>query len=328
VAGNFQGLFYDTNDVTPQSSGFFSALVKSSGAFSAKLLLAGKTYSSSGQFLLDGSYSNSIARKGLSPIGVQLQLDLAGDTLAGLISDGTNWTAELLANRAVFAKTNQTPLNGKYTLLIPGAEESETGPGGDGFGTVTVDTLGNVTITGALADGTKISQKTFVSGGGLWPFYASLYSGNGSVFGWLAITNEATNDMDGLVTWFKLPQANSKFYPGGFTNNQPNVVASRYQFTNNVPVLNFSTGQVWLANGNLSQSFTNTIVLGTNNKVTGTNKLSFTITTASGAFKGSAISPDTGKPIPFSGVILEKQGFGGGFFLGTNQAGRVFFGGP
>jgi len=103
-------------------------------------------------------------------------------------------------------------------------------------------------------------------------------------------------------------------------------MASRYLFTNNVSVLNFTTGRVWLANGNLSQSFTNQIVLGNNNKVTDTNKLSLSIMTKSGLFKGSALSPDTGKPISFSGVVLEKQGFGSGFFLGTNQAGRVYFG--
>ncbi len=324
VTGNYQGLFYDTNDLAPESSGFFSATVNNRGSFSAKLQLAGKSYSRSGQFTLSGAFSNSVARAGLSSLSLQLQLDLAGHTLAGQLSDGI-WTAQLLANRAVYSKINQAPQNGTYTLLIPGAEESEQQPGGDGFGTVNVDTSGNVTLSGTLADGTKISQKSFLSTEGEWPFYASLYSGKGSAFGWFTFTNEANTDVDGLATWFKLPQPASKFYPGGFTN-QTSVMASRYLFTNNVSVLNFTTGRVWLANGNLSQSFTNQIVLGNNNKVTDTNKLSLSIMTKSGLFKGSVLSPDTGKPISFSGVVLEKQGFGSGFFLGTNQAGRVYFG--
>ncbi len=323
VTGNYQGLFYDTNGVSPDSSGFFSAAVKNTGGLSAKVQLGKSSYSLSGAFGLDGSYSNSIPRKGTNALSVQLQLDLAGNTLAGLISNGV-WTAELLANRDIYSKTNLAPQNGKYTLLLPGAAASDQQPGGDSYGTVTVDTQGNISLSGSLADGTKISQKTFVSADGLWPLYATLYSGSGSLLGWLTFTNTSTNDIEGLVTWFKLPQTRAKYYPLGFTN-QNDVVASRYLFTNNVPVLNFSTGQVWLVNGNLSQAFTNFVDLETNNKVIGTNKFTLTITTSSGLFKGSAPSPDTGKPISFNGVILQKQNYGGGYFLGTNQAGRVFF---
>jgi hypothetical protein len=324
VAGNYQGLFSDNNGITVQSSGLFNATVKNNGAFSAKLQLMGKTYSRSGQFSLDGTYSNSIPRTGLSPLSLQLQLDLNGRTIGGLISDGA-WTAQLLANRAFYSKANPAPQQGNYTLLLPGAEESEQSPGGDSFGTVKVDSSGNVTFTGTLADGTKISQKSFISQSGDWPFYGSLYAGKGLASGWLTFNSQSNNELDGTITWIKLPQPAAKFYPNGFTS--PSVaLASRYLFTSNVPILNFHTGVVWFANGNLSGSFTNQAVLGINNKVISTNKLTLAITTGSGLFKGSAQNPDTGKSISFSGVVLEKQGFGGGFFLGTNQTGRVYFG--
>ncbi len=322
LVGTYQGLFYETNGVALQSSGFFTATLKSSGACSAKATVAGKSYSLSGRFATDGSYSNSFARPGLTPLTVQLQLDLAGDTLSGQLSDGVA-TAQLRANRAVFSKTQPAPQAGKYTLLIPGAEESEDAPGGDSIGAVTVDSAGNVTISGTLADGTRLSQKAFVSSQGLWAFYASLYKGGGVALGWLTFTNLAGTEIDGLVSWIKLPQAAAKFYRNGFTN-ETEAVASRYVFTNGVPVLNVSTGQVWLANGNLPQSFTNQIVLGANNKVTGTtNNVSLSITTSSGLFKGSVPDPATGKGIQVNGVVLQKQNFGGGQFLGTNQAGRV-----
>jgi hypothetical protein len=191
--------------------------------------------------------------------------------------------------------------------------------------TLTVDPLGNLTASGSLADGTKISQKTFVSATGLWPFYQGLYSGHGSIFGWLSITDMPESDIEGTVTWFKFPQPKTKYYPLGFTN-QAGVAASHYLFTNNVPLLNFGAGQVWLSAGNLSQVFTNFVTLETNNKVIGTNKFTLTITTSSGLFKGTALSPDTGKPISFNGVILQKQNYGEGFFLGTNETGLVFFG--
>ena len=126
------------------------------------------------------------------------------------------------------------------------------------------------------------------------------------------------------MNWIKLPQSSVQFYRGGFTN-ETGVIASRYVFTNHVPVLNFSTGQVWFANGNLAASFTNQVVLGTNNKVTSTNKLSLSIATGSGLFTGR-VTPPGGKAIAIGGVVLQKQEFGGGYFLGTNQSGRVYFG--
>jgi len=61
--------------------------------------------------------------------------------------------------------------------------------------------------------------------------------------------------------------------------------------------------------------------------VTSTNSsLKMTVSTSSGSFKGSVIDPASGKSISFTGVVLQKQNFGGGFFTGTNQIGRVFLG--
>jgi hypothetical protein len=324
IVGVYQGLFSDTN-VAQQSSGFFSSSLTRGGLLTGKLRPGTNRYSFSAQLNPYGAWSNTLASRGLAPLSVQLQLDLTNATLSGQISNGV-WTAQLLANRAVYSQAHHAPQAGKYTLLIPGAEESEEQPGGDGFGTVTVGPAGGITFGASLPDGTKVSQSTFVSAQGQWPLYSPPSSVKGSLFGWLTFTNLATNDIDGLVSWIKLPQSSAKFYPAGFTN-QTGVIASKYVFTNKVPVLSFSTGQVWLANGNLAASFTNQVLLSTNNKVsvTGTNKLSLTLLTGSGLFTGSA-TPPAGKPISIGGVVLEKQNFGAGFFLGTNQSGRIFFG--
>jgi hypothetical protein len=324
IVGVYQGLFSDMN-VAQQSSGFFSSTLTRGGLLTGKLRPGTNSYSFSAQLNPYGAWSNTLAPRGPAPLSVQLQLDLTNATLSGQISNGV-WTAQLLANRAVYSQAHHAPQAGKYTLLIPGAEESEEQPGGDGFGTVTVGPAGGITFGASLPDGTKVSQSTFVSAQGQWPLYSPPSSVKGSLFGWLTFTNLATNDIDGLVSWIKLPHSSAKFYPAGFTN-QTGVIASKYVFTNKVPVLSFSTGQVWLANGNLAASFTNQVLLSTNNKVTviGTNKLSLTLLTGSGLFTGS-VTPPGGKPVPIGGVVLEKQHFGGGFFLGTNQSGRVFFG--
>ena len=318
VAGVYQGLFYDTNGAAHQSSGFVNATITSAGAYSAKVFLAGGSYSLSGRFHATGAASNSIAARGQGLVSVQLELDLSGWGLSGQLSNGT-WTSELNAYRSM---TNAP--TGSYTLALPASQDSAL-PGGDSFGTVTVGALGSVTLAATLGDGTKVTQKTIVTPDGGWPFYASLYSANGSILGWLDFSDPAS-DITGPVSWFKLAQP-GKFYPAGFTN-QNNVIGSRYKFTNGVPVLGFGSGEVRLANGNLAGGVTNQISLSTANKVSNqsSNALTVTITTASGLFKGTVVDPVTRKSIAINGVVLQKQGYGAGVFLGTNQTGQVYFG--
>lgn len=318
VAGAYQGLFYDTNNPAHQSAGFFNATVTSSGSFSSKLIIGGASASFSGQFSAGGVASGSITRKGLTPVSAQLQLDFVTGKITGQFSDGT-WTAQLVAGR--IATANITPAT-HYTLLIPGGEDGVAEPGGDSYGTVTMSTKGALTFTGVLADGSKVSQKGSVLANGQWPFYVSLYSGKGSIFGWLTFSNAADTDINGNVDWFK-PAAAGGLYPAGFTN-AAEAVGSAYAFTKGVPVLNFSTGLLSLSNGNLIGSIFNQFTLDSASKITSTNStLKLTITTVSGLFKGSIANPSTGKSITLNGVVLQKQNSGSGFFLGTTQAGRV-----
>ena len=325
TSASYSGLFYDTNGVAFQSSGFFSLTLTAKGTFTAKLLLAGETYPFSGSFTEDGSASNSVAISKTNRLTILLGFNSGGrDILSGQISEG-NWTAELVANRAVYSKTNLAPQEGKYTVLITGSSIASAQPGGDGFGTLTVDHYGNLVFGGALGDGSSVSQTTVVSGQGQWPLYVSLYSGKGSILGWLTFTNEPASDIAGAAVWTKLRQPTAKFYPAGFTN-QTDAVGSLFQFTNGVPVLDFAAGELWLTNGNLAQSITNQFRLGYNSKVTDTNKMSLTISTSTGRFTGSVVNPTTKKTIPIYGAVLQKQNIGAGYFLGTNESGEVFIG--
>lgn len=336
--GNYAGLFFDTNAVASQNagfdaelfliSGFFSANLSTSGSFSAKLQAGPRSYSLSGQFSMSGAFSTTIARPGLSSLLVLLRLDLAGgNTITGQINDGLR-TAQLVANRAIFSSANPAPQAGKkYTLAISGSTTSFTQPNGDGFGTVQVDSAGNVLFSGTLSDGAKISQKTFLSGQGLWPFYVPLSSGGGSIFGWLAFANQPGNDFSGPVTWLKAPTARTQFYPAGFTF-ETMAAGSLYSFVNGARVLNFSQGQVVLQNGDLTHSITNIIRIDANNKVTSlsANRLNLSITTSSGLFSGSIVDPVTGRTLTLNGALLQKPDLGAGFFLGTNQSGSVLIG--
>jgi hypothetical protein len=320
--GSYQGLFSDTNQMAFESSGFISAVVTDSGAFSGKILFMGKKYSGSGQFAPDGTYSNTIPRTGMSSLNVFLQLDLtSGDHLTGQIDDGVN-TADIVALRAVYSKTIVAPQAGNYTLVFPRNDDSSSNPGGNGFATVKVDASGNVTLKGLLGDGTKISQKALLVSGSQWPLYVSLYSGKGCALGWLTLTNGSDNDIDGVVTWIKLAQPAAKLYAGGFTN-QMEVEGSTFQFTSGVPILNFSTGEISLSEGNLSDDIKSQFTLGAASGVTSTNGVKLKFTTTTGAFKGTVFDSISGANIPVNGVVLQNQNNGFGYFLGTSESGPV-----
>lgn len=325
-AGTYSGLAADSNDPASHNL-FFTATLTTAGRASIKLQLGGKTSSLSGAVANDGSFSGSISRPGLAPLNVHLQLaSAATDSLLGEISEGASWTADLAAYRGIYnAKTNPAPQTGKYTFYV-GADEAANGtPTGHGYATMTISTSGGVAIAGVLPDGTKLTQKSQISGAGLLPFYAGLYAGHGSISGWLTLSNQPSSDLEGSVYWVKAAQK-SKLYPGGFSN-LAQIVGSKYQPGAPPPLFDFSAGEVSLIRGNLSAPVFNDVMVGSDNKVTdlGINKLAMSITSASGLFKGALNNPASGKRLNFSGVILQKQNAGYGYFLGSTESGDVTF---
>jgi hypothetical protein len=331
LAGNYAGLFFDTNSggITVSNAGYVTAKVTSSGGFTAKLLQGAKSYSLSGQFSVGGGWGMN-AIKGATNLGVWLRL--GDDEIIGKVSNSV-WSAEITANRVVYSGTNPAPPAGQYTLVIPGGDDPATLPSGHGAAAVKMSSAGAVTVSGTLGDQTALTESTFVSKQGQWPLYAAPYSKKGILIGWLTFTNDVAtmSDMEGVVSWIKPEQKGTKIYPDGFdwpynseTNNAFGAV-----FTNRTPLLSWTNGVVILGDGNLAQSITNGLVIGGAGKVTGTNKLGMTITTSgakAGLFKGSVVNPLTGKAISINGVVLQKQNVGYGSFLGTNQSGSVYFG--
>jgi hypothetical protein len=327
--GNYAGLFFDTNGISFTNAGYFSAMVGTKGSFSAVLQLAGARRAFSGQFSAGGVFSNSLSKKGQSPVSVQLQIDLnGGDLITGTISSDA-WTAEMAANRAVFSKTSH-PLQGskKYTLMVPPGDPDLNQPAGYGAGGLGVDSSGNIGFAGVLGDGTKATQRTFVSKQGQWPFFLSLYANKGFMLGWLTFTNPPDNSPVGPVSWIKLPQSNSKFYRAGFNFDSTNYLAatgSLYTFAKGTPVMTVTndSGTVVLQNGDLSQPITNSFSLDSNNKITSPDRMNLSIVTSSGLFRGTVVDPATGKPVSVNGAILENQNAGFGSFPGTSHTGSV-----
>ena len=97
-------------------------------------------------------------------------------------------------------------------------------------------------------------------------------------------------------------------------------------------MLDWTNGVIELAGGNfyqpdtLSPGLTNGVTLEASNKLVGTNKLSLTLTTASGLFQGTVPVPGTKTSISVSGVLLQGNNAGYGLFLGATNSGSVYLG--
>jgi hypothetical protein len=331
--GVYNGLFHEATGVQHTSSGFFTLTLTERGSYTATILNAGKRYITRGNFDLAGHATNRIPRTVGNALMVDWTLKLDGsDQITGSISDGV-WTAELLGDRAVWSSwSNPFTDAAKYTLVIPGATNpaaSTASPEGNGYGTATIDRNGLVNFHGFLADGTPAAQRVALSKDGEWPLYVSLYGGQGSLLGWVTVTNQDASDLNGpRVSWTKPALTTGKYYPQGFQVESP-LVGSRYVpplgTTNRV--LNITNGIVTFTGGNLSADLANSITLGLGSKVTNnasnTNKLILNFTLPTGLFSGSVTPANTTRVIPFKGAVLQKANNASGYFLGTNLSGRV-----
>jgi len=325
VKGAYNGLIYVPDCATNAGAGFFNFNLTDRGTYTASVLLGGKKYPASGALDLEGFATNKLSLTKTSFVQVVWSVELHGsNTLSGSVSNGV-WTAILLGDRApTYVAPINSPLLGKYTWVLPGKGGSTNIPAGDSFGTLSIDRNNVATLAGTLAEGTKIAKKVPVSRDGKLPFYASLYSGKGSILGWLGTTNAPTEDISGDVCWIRPALTSLKIYTNGF-NYMTNFIGSRYVATN--PILNVTTGQVVLSDGRLDPSYVTSATLGANSKMTNTGpgKLVFTFTLSSGLFKGSYQPTNTVKAVPFNGAVLQKAGRASGFFINSNQSGRVSF---
>lgn len=328
--GSYNGLFYETHSVRHGSSGQVTFALTDQGSFTATLQAGGGRHRLVGRFALDGRATNVVARGGTNALMVVLALDLTNQTdqISGSVSDG-NWRSDLRADRAVFyTATNPPPFAGKYTVLLSGDGEVES-PAGDGYGTVGIAASGYVTLKGILAERTVVTQRVPLSRDGYWPLHCLLHSRRGSILGWARFGDEPTTDVAGQLRWFKPAVPNARYYPGGFAN-VTTLVGSRY-----VPpvgptnrVLSITNAFATLSGGNLSHPIVNPVILADNNRVTNasTNAFVLTIQKTTGLFIGRVDDPVSRRRLRFNGALLQKQHAGWGFFLGTNQSGRVYFG--
>jgi uncharacterized repeat protein (TIGR03803 family) len=323
--GTYNGLFCNTNAVAAESSGMLQELLLgTNGTFSGQLLKAATTYNLTGRFDVSGRFSTNLG-PATAPGGalkINWRVDRAAQQIVGTVSN-TQWNANLTAEPA---GTNLP--SAEYTLLLaPPAGAPANTPPGDGYAGIT-NHLGTVTFFKAqLADGTSLTPSPAESQNGDVPVYASLYGNTGLLLGWINLTNlEAAPPSNSLV-WIKKASRSYPPYTNGFTNT---LVVQGAPWTNppaGTPAIALSAGQLVISNANFFLMFTTVSVSKSNTLVklgtSPTNLLTGSIAPKTGLLTLSFGNGNGKATTPGMGAVLQSQTNGGGFFLGTTNAGSI-----
>ena len=253
--GAYNGLAKPAGTPSAARTGSVKVTIGKAAAFTAKLVLGGKSFSMKGKFDKGGAAhfgktltpTIALKRKNLPDLVATLQLDVSGgtDSLTGTITENAAAFAVLSADRALYTskKNPIAPLRnvpalllGKYTVLFvaksPAAQSlaSTAFPQGDGIGTLTVSASGFAKLKGSLADGSGISCSAPLSKANGWPFYVSLAKGQGGISGPTLFRDEpGVSDLDAQnIVWLK-PASTAVRYPAGWpTGIRTDLIGSKY----------------------------------------------------------------------------------------------------
>ena len=327
LAGTYSGLFAQTN-AQFESSGFLTLTLDPLGSFSGSILNAGGSYGFSGAFSVTGQASVSVSRgSSQPPLIVNMNLDLStNEQIVGVVSN-SEWSASLLANRATFGPTNVFPAQGKYTMLFVNNSTGGASPGGDGYGTVNINSAATVTWSGFLPDGTAVTARPAgVSKFGQWPLYIPLYGKLGSLSGW--INFDGSNSFVGEANWFRVGSF-GKLYPAGFTNALFIAGSAFKPGTAKFPVLTPTNNIVLtLSGGGLDAPLTDILTLYNSGlfktNIASISKLTLSVAPSTGVIYGTFLDPQTSLTTTIRGAVLQQQGYAAGFFVSTNATGSLF----
>ena len=328
--GTYNGLFYEDENLRHESSGFFTFKLSSRGSISGKLLIDGGTHRFSGKLDDNRGANFEVTRRGKTTLNVSLIVNPISDEVSGQVGT-SNWTARVLGDLAFASGSDENaPQEGTFTMSIPGQDNDEGStfaPLGDGYGTLRVDRRGTVRVSGRLSDDERVSQSTSISRNGVWPFYESLYRGQGSIIGWITFTNRSQSSLEGNLSWIKMGGARGKYFPDGFTNSTMSFGSTYVRPESGTRVLNFTQGRARFQDGNLEGPFSVSLTLSDRNALTAsdesTNRLSLRFSLGNGYLRGSFVHPVTGKKMSVRSVVLQKSNEARGYFIGTDESGSV-----
>ena len=279
------------------NEGLLTLTLTPAGRFTGALFYGGKRYGLSGGFRLDGSTLAPIVLSRTPALALVLTLASAPQGITAELRSGATSLATVALSLTGFNPANPATRPGKYTVALApaalaGAQTAATLPRGYGYGTLSLSTLGAVSLVGKLADGTPVSASSFALSGGSASLYAPLYLGKGAVFGDLTFrAAAATDDLDGSLRWIRPLALTGSLYVGGFDTT---LAAHGSVFVApplNTRVINLPTALLDLTSGNLTALIQKTIAIDTRNLVTVTpqpdvNLVHVTVSRTTGVFSG------------------------------------------
>lgn len=347
VAGAYQGLIETTNFAFG-NVGYLKIQVNAAGTFSGQLILGQITQSLRGEFNSQGIHNSIIIPKNAPPITLSLQINVGSEGAKRLTGTLTQLatTMTVVADRNGFDRANPPPtaLVQSYTFTLPVPVVVSNKPQGTGYGTVKIDTTGNVRWTAVLGDGTKTSGRVPLTSGLTWPCFSRLYGNRGVILG--VVTHDSaptTTDLTASLDWFK-PNITKReaYFPLGFTVENGQLLGSIYTApASGAPALvGFPPAQPTNAvlratSGNLLVEIARQAIYTDDNKITipveAADKMTAKINPKTGQFSGSFIHPVSAKRTTFQGILIQKTGVGSALFRGTSvpgvalQTGTVVF---
>ncbi|HXJ59565.1 MAG TPA: hypothetical protein VNU68_23215 [Verrucomicrobiae bacterium] len=337
--GLYNGLIVSPGTFVPEQSGFFKFNVDNNGYFSGNMITGDYSTPLYGYFDYQGEVWLYIYEKEWDDCycyyylrhvwTVHMQVTAGSNEIEGSVYHvRLGWLSDLFGYAGRRSENGTAPENGRYTLRLPGSADPVTAPAGDGYGSVTVSTVGQVKISGKLADNASFSQSVTISTNGWWPFYVSFHDGRGSLIGWLNFSLQPDSDVAGDLFWAKPSRSDAQYYPDGFTGTI-HATGARYSKPGSTETpLGWTNGLAYISGGNLLGPATNSVTMRPGNKFTdnggGLGNLTFSLNTGTGVFKGKFTHPDTGKRMSYSGALHQLTAVGTGFFMDRDQGG--FFG--
>jgi len=324
-----------TSILTGTDAGLLSVTVGSTGAFTGKVVVDGVAHVIHGVLAVGGTATVSIARTKNTPLVVTLALDVTGTTgITGTVTDGAN-SSTFAAAAAYNKSAGKFAAAGTYTVSLP-PDSTNTDPSlpqGNGYGLLTINTLGHASLTGALADGTPFSVAGTISQDNTFSVYTNLYTAKGSLSGTLTLEPTSVSDLDGTLHWSKPAIATSKANPEAIEEDLPTVASQYVRPAHGATVVQVSAtsnnAQLNLGAGNLTQPVAQPATLETTNVIVlptpSLPGLHASVNTLTGRFSGSFVHPVTKTVTAFHGVIYQKANAAYGYFLGASESGYTSF---
>ncbi|MEI6715382.1 MAG: hypothetical protein WCO60_16620 [Verrucomicrobiota bacterium] len=326
AVARYYGIFAD--GVSPSTKGGWRLTVNPTGVYSGSFTLNGRLVSLTGKFDASGHSSKTFVVGGESA-QVSLDKDPVNGTITGeLIVHGNSATFRG-DKLPVYTDASPCPLRGIYTVLL--APESlipiPVPPQGSGYAVVNIETFGNVMLSGKLPNDSGLTMSASMVDGNRIPFSVSLATKRDSLEGMLTFDLDAdSSDLLGDIYWNCLSTSQKgAAWKDGFSTTL-SAVGSRWVRPEKgkrvLTALEVNGGKldvgVSLDGGDL---FDGHVTVNTANVLTevppSPQKVRVFVTPTSGQFSGTfwdtSVSPSTGRT--FSGVILQKKGWGRGYFL-------------